>query len=103
MAENSEEKPKKKGGPGRPFQKGVCPNPGGRPKVLAEVRELAREHTEDAMNALASIARAGKPDQARVAAAEALLNRAWGKPSQPLDDEDRKVLGAMLGIINLDA
>jgi hypothetical protein len=101
MAEKSEEKPRKKGGPGRPFVKGSCPNPGGRPKVLAEVRDLAREYTETAINALASIAKTGKPDQARVAAASAILDRAWGKPSQPIDDEDRKMIGKMLGVINL--
>jgi hypothetical protein len=30
---------------GKPFQKGQAGNPGGRPKVLAEVEELARQHT----------------------------------------------------------
>jgi hypothetical protein len=28
---------------GRPFKKGESGNPGGRPKVTAELRELARE------------------------------------------------------------
>ena len=35
-------------GRGRPFQKGQSGNPGGRPKVAAEVKELARVHTAEA-------------------------------------------------------
>jgi Family of unknown function (DUF5681) len=40
---------------GKPFQKGQSGNPGGRPKVVAEVRELAREHTSNAVETLVSI------------------------------------------------
>ena len=34
---------------GKPFQKGKSGNPGGRPRVVAEVRELARAHTAEAI------------------------------------------------------
>ncbi len=34
------------------FQKGQSGNPGGRPKVMADVQELAREHTPAAINTL---------------------------------------------------
>jgi len=40
---------------GKPFQKGQSGNPGGRPKVVAEVKELAREHTAEAIETLVSI------------------------------------------------
>jgi Family of unknown function (DUF5681) len=40
---------------GKPFQKGQSGNPGGRPKEIAKVKELAREHMPAAINALASI------------------------------------------------
>lgn len=68
---------------GRPFEKGRSGNPGGRPKEVGHVREAARVHTEEAIDTLASIMRdPEEPSRARVAAAEALLNRAWGRPEQ---------------------
>ena len=42
-------------GKGRPFQKGTSGNPGGRPKVLGDVQELARERSPEAMDTLAAI------------------------------------------------
>ena len=60
-------------------------NPGGRPKVLADVQELARERSPDAINTLAAIMDDQKaPPAARVAAANALLDRGYGKPTQPI-------------------
>jgi hypothetical protein len=63
------------------FKPGQSGNPGGRPKGYGEVRELARAHTEKAIDVLASIMYDEKAAAtARQAAAEALLNRGWGKP-----------------------
>jgi hypothetical protein len=42
-------------GKGRPFQKGVSGNPGGRPKVLGDVQELARQQSPHAINTLVEI------------------------------------------------
>ena len=62
------------------FQPGISGNPGGRPKEVGHVRELAREHTEEAIRTLAAIMQDGKePAAARVRAAECLLDRGWGK------------------------
>lgn len=64
------------------FQKGQSGNPGGRPKELKGVQELARTHALLAINVLARVAKSGKSESARVAAATALLDRAFGKPVQ---------------------
>ena len=63
-------------GKGRPFQKGVSGNPGGGPKVLGDVQELARQRSPEAIDTLSKIMRDEKaPPAARVAAANALLDR----------------------------
>src|SRR5262245_54805597 len=70
---------------GKPFQKGKSGNPGGRPKEIAEVKELAREHMPAAIDALVSIMNNTKAsDAARVSAANALLDRGYGKPQQQI-------------------
>lgn len=73
---------------GKPFQKGVSGNPGGRPKD--EIKHLARQHTESAIRTLAGIMnQEGSSESARVAAANSLLDRGWGKAAQIIaGDED---------------
>lgn len=51
-------------------------------KIPIEVQSLARSHTEMAVKVLAGIALSGDKESARVAAAEALLDRGWGKARQ---------------------
>lgn len=76
---------------GRP--KGL-PKTGGRVagtpnKVTAPLREVAREYTQDAILTLAEIMRdTEQPGPARVSAANALLDRGYGKPSTVIGDED---------------
>jgi len=73
---------------GKPFKKGQSGNPGGRPKVVAEVRELARAHTGEAVQTLVSIMTNPKcAPAARVSAANALLDRGYGKPPQHISGE----------------
>ena len=71
-----------------PFEKGQSGNPGGRPKVVAEVKELARAHTGQAIETLVSIMSNPKSaPAARVSAANALLDRGYGKPPQHITGE----------------
>ena len=52
------------------------------------MRSLARAHTELGIQTLAGIARNSTSDTARVSAAQAFLDRGWGKPAQPHTGED---------------
>ena len=66
------------------YVKGVSGNQG-RGHKIAPARDLARVHTEDAIRVLAEIMMDQKADPApRTRAAEALLNRAWGRPPEDL-------------------
>ena len=65
------------------WAKGQSGNPGGRPRILEAVRDIARESTTLAIETLRTIAAdTDAPHAARVSAATALLDRAWGKPMQ---------------------
>lgn len=82
--------PQKRSGSGRDsngrFTKGNLANPGGRPKSDHKITDLARKHTNLALNTLAEIAGDKEATHsARVAAATALLDRGWGKPRQALE------------------
>ena len=61
------------------FQPGFSGNPGGRPKDEFKVAELARSYTIEAVETLVDLMRHGKDDRVRGTAAQALLDRGWGK------------------------
>lgn len=58
-------------------------------KAPTQIKSLARSHTESALNTLVGIMnQPDAPPAARVTAAEAVLSRGWGKPTQPLAGDD---------------
>lgn len=70
-----------------PFQPGQSGNPGGRPKENNEVKALARAKSVLAMETLISIMESGEPKLA-LQAANAVLDRAYGKPPQSIVGDD---------------
>lgn len=69
-----------------PFKKGQSGNPGGRPKEVENIKELAREYSAEAIKRLVSWMRSKNP-RASVLAANALLDRGYGKPAQFVTDD----------------
>jgi hypothetical protein len=58
-------------------------------KTLVEIRSLARSHTRTAIRVLVGIMRCeDATPAARVSAANAILDRGWGKATQPLNSGD---------------
>ena len=75
------------------FRPGQSGNPNGRPKVVADVQNAAREHSSEALDTLAQIMRNPKaPAAARTSAACALLDRGYGKPSQAIEATNTNVI-----------
>lgn len=83
-------------GKGRPFPPGVSGNPGGRPKTVKEVQDLASTYTVESVEALVATMRRCQGVEVEPGifmgadwkevrqAAVAILNRACGMPSQPI-------------------
>jgi hypothetical protein len=59
------------------------------PKSLTEIRSIARSHTRTAVNVLVGIMRSKDATAAaRVTAANAILDRGWGKATQTIDTSE---------------
>ena len=80
---------------GKPFPKGCIGNPGGKPKnpqtirdkqVIADVKELSRLEGPEAVRQRVAIMKDERaPHAARVSAANSLLDRGYGRPTQSVD------------------
>jgi hypothetical protein len=60
------------------FKPGQSGNPGGRPKVNQEVKDLAAVHTVECLERLVFWMKS-EDGRSSIQAAQALLDRAWGK------------------------
>ena len=97
MAQNSITKQR---GPGRPFETGISGNPGGRPVVPHEVIALARSHTAAALNALAANL-SDENGNVRNTAAQALLDRAWGRSREFVEVEAHRTDPLLAALVAL--
>ena len=72
------------------FVPGNCANPGGRPKLPEEFKKIARENSVPALQAMVDMLNSpNTSDRDRAKAAEIIMDRAWGKATQPISgDED---------------
>jgi hypothetical protein len=97
---------------GKPFPKGRSANPGGVPKsgtksrrrktaeaqqTIAELKEAVRALTPKAVATLERILdNPEAPVSAQVAAANSVIDRALGKPVQPIEGGDRPITWQMI-------
>ncbi|MBR0814895.1 hypothetical protein JQ544_25425 [Bradyrhizobium diazoefficiens] len=63
-----------------------------RARTLTEIRSLARSHTRTALKVLVGIMRSDDATPAvRLSAANAILDRGWGKSAQPIESGEEGV------------
>jgi hypothetical protein len=85
------------------FKPGRSGNPKGRRSLDADVTELAKAHTEEAIERLVHWMRSSDA-KASITAAIALLNRGWGKPTQvaELNNNGAPLVSVSIGGTNVD-
>jgi len=96
MATEPEREKQPGGVTGRGFMPGQSGNPGGRSAGQRELRDAAREHTEEAVETLVRWMRSNDAT-ASVQAAKVLLERGWGRPPQPLQHSGGMSLEQLVG------
>jgi hypothetical protein len=78
------------------FISGHSGNAGGRPKDENKVADLARSYTTEAIDTLVALMRTGKDERVRGTAAQALLDRGWGKAKvEVVTDEKQDYIAAL--------
>ncbi len=80
------------------FSKGKSGNPGGRPRDEEKVAELARSYTREAIETLAELMRSGSDERVRGTAAQALLDRGWGKPKVEVVSDEAGYVQALKAV-----
>lgn len=85
-----------------PFKKGQSGNPKGRPKIPEKVYDIAREHSVEAMMVLVKYMQDPNAEwRARQQAANAILDRAIGKPVQntKLQDDEGNAVQPIIKVV----
>ena len=80
------------------FLKGHSGNVGGRPRDEQKVAELARSYTREAIETLAELMRSGNDERVRGTAAQALLDRGWGKPKVEVVSDEAGYVQALKAV-----
>ena len=80
------------------FPKGQSGNPGGRPRNEQKVAELARSYTTEVIETLVELMRSGNDERVRGTAAQALLDRGWGKPKVEFVSDEAGYVQALQAI-----
>ncbi|WP_042295635.1 DUF5681 domain-containing protein [Paraburkholderia bannensis] len=73
---------------GKPFAAGQSGNPGGRPKRTAEELDLiaaCKDRTPAALAVIESIMMEGENERNRLAAAQSIIERGYGKPTEKIE------------------
>ena len=86
--------------PSSAWKRGQSGNPGGRPKVSAEIRDLARDHGAQAIERLVALMHS-KNENVAVRAAEALLDRGYGRPMQGMEviEKEKPQIAKQISIV----
>jgi hypothetical protein len=69
---------------------GFTANPSGRPKVVGEIKELARLHAPAAFERVCQLLESND-ERISLAAAQEILNRAYGRPVHAVENKVEKV------------
>ena len=89
MSQNRQEQTKRKA-PRTAWRPGRSGNPGGRPRIVKEIRELARQHGAAAIERLRDLMHSSNGGVA-VRAASELLDRGYGRPSQSVEPPQEEI------------
>jgi hypothetical protein len=84
------------------FQPGRSGNPSGRKKVSEDVKQFAKAHSIEAIKCVLDVMRQTDDDRVKLAAAQTILDRGYGRPQVQADPDDVKG-GVTIQIVQMPA